>query len=182
VLAIGNRAAAIPGLPFDGIKGTIPHEDGRIEVAGDESGSLVYVVGWAKRGPSGVFGTNRADAAQTVAALIPRLRPPAQGADRPDPLRELLRRSGTQTVTWQGWQTIDAAERQLGESAGHQRVKIASNDGLLRAPRKVGSTALRMEAAVRLSMPARNRVAPPLTSAPARLATTRPVLLRAHVP
>jgi ferredoxin/flavodoxin---NADP+ reductase len=50
----------------------------------------------------------------------------------------LPRRSGCQTVTWQGWQAIDAAERQLGESAGRQRVKIASYDGLLRAARKAG--------------------------------------------
>ena len=65
VRAVGYRGVATPGLPFDEKTGTIPHTDGRIDGSRNE-----YVVGWIKRGPSGVIGTNKKDSQDTVDTLL----------------------------------------------------------------------------------------------------------------
>ncbi len=65
VRAVGYRGIPTPGLPFDDRSGTIPHTDGRVDGSANE-----YVVGWIKRGPSGVIGSNKKDSADTVATLL----------------------------------------------------------------------------------------------------------------
>jgi ferredoxin/flavodoxin---NADP+ reductase len=133
--SVGYRGVALPGLPFDEGSGTLPHDAGRVLVDG---GPLprTYVAGWIKRGPSGVIGTNKKDAAETVASLLtdaPTL-PRAPQRD-PDALPDLLRSRGVDVVEWDGWQRIDAAELERGRDTGRDRVKIHERGLMLRLSR-----------------------------------------------
>lgn len=131
--SVGYRGLPLPDLPFDEADGVIPNADGRVL----RDGIVVpgeYVAGWIKRGPTGVIGTNKSDANQTVAALLadaPSL-PPAPTRE-PDAILELLRGRGTDVVTWQGWEGIERAEEELGQRSGRDRVRIADREALLRA-------------------------------------------------
>ncbi len=131
--SVGYRGVGLAGMPFDDSAGVVPNAGGRVlrdgvPVPGE------YVAGWIKRGPTGVIGTNKHDAAETVAALLedaPALQP-APIRD-PDAVLRLLAERGVQVVTWQGWQAIDVAEINLGRAQGRDRVKIAEREALLRA-------------------------------------------------
>ena len=130
VRAVGYRGVPTPGLPFDERTGTIPHTDGRIEGRRNE-----YVVGWIKRGPSGVIGTNKKDSQHTVDTLVADL----AGAeladfcpDHPRGLAEWLLSRQPHLVTDEHWQLIDVHERTSGEPHGRPRVKLASVADLLR--------------------------------------------------
>ena len=144
--AIGYRGIALPGVPFDDRSATIPNEGGRV-VAHDgpptEAPEAVpsrvlpgeYAVGWIKRGPSGVIGTNKKDAQETVDALLEDL-----AADKhldpaePDPeaIERLLAERVPALVTYEGWSEINRHEQALGEPHGRPRVKLTRIDELLR--------------------------------------------------
>ena len=131
--SVGYRGIPLPGLPFDERSGTVPNAAGRVLANG---GPLpgVYVAGWIKRGPTGVIGTNKRDANETVTALledVPAL--PAAPERDPDAVLELLEKRGIEVVTWTGWRSIELAEAALGEAQGRDRVKIADRAELLRA-------------------------------------------------
>ena len=130
VRAVGYRGLPTPGLPFDERSGTIPHEDGRVQGSRNE-----YVVGWIKRGPSGVIGSNKKDSQDTVDTLVADLRA-GQPVERPDDHAEQLERWLLQRqpklVTDDHWQLIDAHERSAGEPTGRPRVKLTSLAELLR--------------------------------------------------
>ncbi|HWX46190.1 MAG TPA: FAD-dependent oxidoreductase [Solirubrobacteraceae bacterium] len=144
--AIGYRGIPLPGVPFDERAGTIPHDSGRVLDAA--SGAPLpgeYVVGWIKRGPSGVIGTNKKDAQETVDAIFADLSSAdddstlatfslAHTPDTPDPsaIEALLRTRQPDLVTYSGWESIDRHERALGEPAGRPRVKLTRIDELLR--------------------------------------------------
>lgn len=119
VRAVGHRVAPIDGFPFDETRATIANVDGRIV---NETGHLLedlYCVGWAKRGPSGVIGTNRACARETVAALLSDLRG-RRSARREGTLREFadfLARRQPDLVTLSGWNVLDEVERAAGRDA-----------------------------------------------------------------
>jgi ferredoxin/flavodoxin---NADP+ reductase len=119
--AVGYRGRRLPGVPFDEARGVIPSTDGR--VAPGE-----YVVGWAKRGPSGVIGTNKKCALDTVNTLLDDLRsgrlPAPGGPASGDSMASLLATRQPRVVTFADWQSIDRHEQQLGESAGRPRVKL----------------------------------------------------------
>ena len=108
----------------------------------DESGVCPgeYVVGWIKRGPSGVIGTNKKDATDTVARILEdveagRLNPvPAASADEAAIVAWLDERAPDH-VTWAGWEAIDARESSLGEPFGRPRVKLVRIEELFRASR-----------------------------------------------
>jgi ferredoxin--NADP+ reductase len=124
IRSIGHRGRPLAGVPFDERRGLIPNRGGR--VCEDDGRPRVgeYVVGWIKRGPSGVIGTNKKCAADTVAALLEdltdgRLSDPPAGADE-----AWLRRRVPGLVTWGGWEAIDEHERGLGAPAGRPRVKL----------------------------------------------------------
>ncbi|MGI8973312.1 MAG: FAD-dependent oxidoreductase, partial [Gaiella sp.] len=131
--SVGYRGVELPGVPFDEGSGTIPNVGGRIAPG-------TYAAGWIKRGPSGVIGTNKKDAAETVALLLEdaraRLLPPSTGED----LERLLAERGVAHVLHGDWDAIDRHERGLGEPRGRPRVKLCTWDELLAAAgRNVGS-------------------------------------------
>jgi ferredoxin--NADP+ reductase len=124
-------------VPFDDHRGVIPNDGGRVltEPAGAPVAGL-YCVGWIKRGPTGVIGTNKKDAHETVDVLLEDLaagRLP-QPAD-PDPagVAALVAERKADHVTYTGWEAIDAVEKSLGEPQGRPRVKLCSRDELLKA-------------------------------------------------
>ncbi|MDV3126672.1 FAD-dependent oxidoreductase [Mycobacterium sp. 21AC1] len=130
VRAVGYRGVPTPGLPFDEGSGTIPHTDGRINGSRNE-----YVVGWIKRGPSGVIGSNKKDSADTVTTLLDDLGGADLGdfgADHAAELTAWLEKRQPDLVTNDHWQLIDSHERAAGESAGRPRVKLAKVAELLR--------------------------------------------------
>lgn len=126
--AIGYRGTALPGLPFDERLGVVPNEAGRVLGAGGRPAPGEYVTGWIKRGPVGVIGTNKSDAAETVASLLEDLDdlPRRPG----DPL-ERLRLEGLQPTTFDDWLAIDAAEVDLGGRLGRPRVKLDTWEELM---------------------------------------------------
>ncbi|OKJ51030.1 FAD-dependent oxidoreductase [Streptomyces sp. CB02115] len=131
--AVGYRGVELPGLPFDPVRGTVPHTAGRVLRDGAPAPGE-YVAGWIKRGPTGVIGSNRSCAKETVASLLEdvaglRRRPAAD-----DPLA-VLRECGLRPVEWSGWLSIERAEAELGRSLGRGPVKIPDWPGLLAAAR-----------------------------------------------
>jgi ferredoxin--NADP+ reductase len=148
--AIGYRGEALPGVPFDERTAVIPNEAGR--VLDPQGGSPLpgeFVVGWIKRGPSGVIGTNKRDAQETVDAILDDLAPlldddaaARNGSGGPASVRtpghadaaeveKLLRSRQPDLVTYSGWEAIDRHERALGEPAGRPRVKLTRLEQLL---------------------------------------------------
>ena len=139
--AIGYRGIPLPGVPFDERLGVIPNSDGRVlnpatgaPIAGE------YVVGWIKRGPSGVIGTNKKDAQQTVDAILADLlgsadgevSPLAPGSPDPAAVESMLLSRQPDLVTYAGWSEIDRHERSLGEPVGRPRVKLTRIEEMLR--------------------------------------------------
>ena len=136
--SIGYRGRPLDAVPFDERRGLIRNEGGRVC---DDSGMPCggeYVVGWIKRGPSGVIGTNKKDAADTVARIVEdRDAGRIGGAPRPDAeeVAAWLAERVPDAVTWEGWQAIDAAERAAGEAQGRPRVKLVTLAALAEAGR-----------------------------------------------
>jgi ferredoxin/flavodoxin---NADP+ reductase len=137
--SIGYKGIPVQGLPFDERRGTVPNERGRI--LGEDREPLLgeYVVGWIKRGPTGIIGTNKRDAQETVDALLEdldagRLNEPADPSR--EALEELLDERKPDHVTYTGWEAIDAAERAAGEPQGRPRVKLTTTEELLEAARE----------------------------------------------
>ncbi len=128
--SIGYRSVPLPGVPFDDWSAVVRNVEGRVV---DEAGIVQareYVVGWLKRGPTGVIGTNKSDAAQTVRHLVADLlAAPDPGAPATD-LVQVLTDRGTPPTTLADWWSIDAAEIALGESKGRIRTKIETWDAL----------------------------------------------------
>ncbi len=134
--SVGYRGLPLDGLPFDERGGTVPHDAGRVLRQGAHSPGE-YVAGWIKRGPTGVIGTNRPCAKETVSSLLadaPQMLA-AQPAGRTDPL-DGLQAAGLRPVEWTGWQAIERAETALGASLGRGPVKIGDWDALLAAARE----------------------------------------------
>lgn len=128
VSAIGYRGKPVPGLGFDAERGIVPNDGGRVI---GTPGS--YVTGWIKRGPRGVIGTNRTCAAETVSAVLADFSAgllDREIGDR-EALRELLVERGVAEVSWEGWRSIDAAERARGAAASRPRIKFVDVDEML---------------------------------------------------
>ena len=135
--SVGYHGVELAGVPFDERKGTMTNEDGRVLRDGAQVAG-VYCAGWIKRGPTGVIGTNKKDATETVAHLLEDaaagLLPEAAEPDPEAPLK-LLAERGVEVVSYAGWEVLDAAERAAGESRGKPRVKLVTWDALLEAAR-----------------------------------------------
>ncbi len=131
--SVGYRGVPLEGLPFDAASGTVPNAAGRVLREGAVAPGE-YVAGWIKRGPTGVIGTNRPCAKETVSSLLEDA-PVLVHEDLPgDPL-EALRADGTRPVQWAGWQAIERAEAELGASLGRGVVKLPDWESLLLAAR-----------------------------------------------
>ncbi|OBI49079.1 NADP oxidoreductase [Mycobacterium kyorinense] len=129
VRSVGYRGVPTAGLPFDDKSGIIPNSGGRVADSRNE-----YVVGWIKRGPTGVIGTNKKDSQDTVDALLDDLSKASLadfGADHADKLAEWLASRQPKLVTDAHWKLIDEYERSAGEPHGRPRVKLPSLTKLL---------------------------------------------------
>jgi ferredoxin--NADP+ reductase len=116
ITAIGYEAASLEGIPYE--KGKVVNTDGRVK-------ENMYVVGWAKRGPSGVIGTNKSDAADVMKLLVEDLKAPKNSGDITDVITH------NRVVTQQRWQAINAAEVSAGEPLGKPRRKFVDHQELL---------------------------------------------------
>jgi len=134
--SVGYRAVPLPDVPFDERRFVLPNENGRVLTPNGHPLPGVYAVGWIKRGPTGILGTNKRDAEQTVRCLAEDLRSGALPRP-PKPAREqidaLLAERQLDLVTEEGWRAIDGHERERGRSQERPRVKLASRDELLAA-------------------------------------------------
>jgi ferredoxin/flavodoxin---NADP+ reductase len=132
--SVGYRAVPLPGVPFDERAFVLPHERGRVLTRAGEPLPGVYAVGWIKRGPTGILGTNKRDAVETMSCLAEDLRAGAL-PEPPHPDREhidaLLRERKPDLVAVEGWRAIAAHELERGRSEQRPRVKLASRDELL---------------------------------------------------
>jgi ferredoxin--NADP+ reductase len=117
ITAIGYEAALLQGIPYE--KGKVVNTDGRVN-------ENIYVVGWAKRGPSGVIGTNKSDAAEVMKLLVEDLKDPKNSGDVTDVITH------NRVVTQQHWQAINQAEVAAGEPLGKPRRKAVDRTELLR--------------------------------------------------
>jgi ferredoxin/flavodoxin---NADP+ reductase len=133
--SVGYRGTGIPGTPFDERSGTIPNEGGRVLDASGAPVPGLYCAGWIKRGPTGVIGTNKKDATETVDHLLEDARAGRLPARAGGTLDELLGGRGVEVVSYTGWESIDAVERARGDPQGRPRVKLGTWDGLLDAAR-----------------------------------------------
>jgi ferredoxin--NADP+ reductase len=127
VRSVGYTGSPLPGVPFDEAKGTIHNTCGRVTRVGTEEPLAgVYTAGWVKRGPSGVIGTNKKCAQETVDLLWEDLQAGKlpEPATTPDQLLDQLEERGVEVVDYAGWELIDAHEKSLGEPNGRPRVKL----------------------------------------------------------
>jgi ferredoxin--NADP+ reductase len=133
--SIGYKGIAIPEVPFDERRGTIPNVAGRV-IDGEHHLTGEYVTGWIRRGPTGVIGTNKKDGQEAATSLLDDaeagiLDEPATDAD----IADLLGERGVDAVSWQGWERIDEHEKHLGSESGRPRVKLTRYEHLHGAAR-----------------------------------------------
>jgi ferredoxin--NADP+ reductase len=141
--SIGYRGRPVDDIPFDERRGLIRNEGGRVINEDGHAQRGEYVVGWIKRGPSGVIGTNKKDAADTVARIVEdaqagAINQPAE--DDPDAIAVFYAQRAPDAVTWEGWQAIDAHEKASGEPHGRPRVKLVRLADLVAAGRPTRSS------------------------------------------
>ena len=136
--AVGYRGRPLSGLPFDADRGVIPNDRGR--VLGDDGHGRrgEYVVGWIKRGASGVIGTNKKDAVETVGQILAdatadRLLAPAAAGRQAT--AAWLANAVREQVSWAGWSAIDRHERMTGERLGRPRRKLVALDAMFEVAR-----------------------------------------------
>jgi len=135
--SIGYMGVALPGIPFDARKGVIPNAQGRvIDPSGPATVTGEYVVGWIKRGPSGIIGTNKPDSYETARILVEdaaagKLLTPTE------PTREafeaFIRRQQPEVVSFEDWQLLDQAELANGAAVGRPRIKFSRVEDMLAA-------------------------------------------------
>ena len=150
--SIGYHGRPLPGVPFDQRTGTVPNEAGRVVgLHGPVPG--LYVAGWIKRGPTGVIGTNRRDASETVNALADDARaagraaacghdgaPGAPGSRTGQDPAGVLAPDAAGVVGWAGWRAIDRSEQEYGARLGRERVKLHDRTRLLDAATTASAT------------------------------------------
>lgn len=135
--SIGYHGVSLPGVPFFEDWGIIPNDHGRVTI--EHQGHALpgeYVVGWIKRGPSGIIGTNKPDSQETVEHMLEdaaedNTHLPSHTA--PGAIENFLQERGVRYVTYADWQLIDALETKRGEELGRPRVKFTDPAEMLRA-------------------------------------------------
>jgi ferredoxin--NADP+ reductase len=132
--AVGYRGVPVPGVPFDDARGVISNNEGRVVTLVDEEPIQgVYATGWVKRGPSGVIGTNKKCAADTVDLLLQdyvagALADPPQDAES---FADLVSERAPEVVDFAGWSLIDKAEKAAGKPRKRPRVKFVDVDSMM---------------------------------------------------
>jgi ferredoxin--NADP+ reductase len=140
--SVGYLGLPLPDLPFEERRGTIRNEGGRVVDDDGEPVPGVYCAGWIKRGPTGIIGTNKKDATETVQLLLDDLRAGRLGRDDDaghEAVEALLTERGARAVVYSGWTSIDELERAAGEKLGRPRVKLRTWDELLDAAERVAA-------------------------------------------
>lgn len=136
--AIGYRGEPVPGVPFEDRKGIVPNVDGRVvEAVGGDVRVGHYCAGWCKRGPTGLIGTNSADAKATVVAMLEDKQSGKALTPAADDIEALLQERSIDAVTWADWQRLDEWERREGEKRGKLRHKLASVEELMAVVREL---------------------------------------------
>lgn len=134
--SVGYRGVKLPDVSFDEKRGIIPNDDGR--VLSEANGEIVkgqYVAGWIKRGPSGVVGTNKADAVITIKNLIEDFSNTQLDADTnksPEAVRKLLADKNVTVVSFEEWKKLDDFEIAQGEKQGRPRVKVVDTNEMVK--------------------------------------------------
>ncbi len=132
--SVGYRGVALSGLPFDEASGSLFHDHGRVTDEHGEVQTGLYCAGWIKRGPSGVIGTNKTDAQETVASMVEDLKAgslPEVESPGIDSAAELMQSRVPKVVAYGDWTRIDEAETSRGEQSGRPRVKFTSISEML---------------------------------------------------
>jgi ferredoxin/flavodoxin---NADP+ reductase len=140
--SVGYRGVALPSVPFDETRGTIRNDRGRVLDDAGEHVSATYCAGWIKRGPTGIIGTNKKDATETVELLLEDAREGRlvhAAGNTAEAVDAFLDERQVRRVVYTGWQAIDALERSRGEPLGRPRVKLVSWDDLLDAAEAVAA-------------------------------------------
>jgi len=136
--SIGYRGVPLPGLAFDDKKGIVPNVDGRVlQAPGAAVRAGHYVVGWAKRGPTGLVGTNSPDSKATVEKMLEDLQHARLLHPNQSDIAAFLRSKGVDFVSWQDWQQLDAWELQQGTAKGKCRHKEPTVEALMATVRKL---------------------------------------------
>jgi ferredoxin--NADP+ reductase len=132
--SVGYKGVALPDVSFDSRKGIIPNIQGRVTDASGQPIAGEYVAGWIKRGPSGVIGTNKADAMETVQSLKADLETLSSidvAKATSEAVSQLLASKGAQPISFSDWLKLDAFETQQGLAQGRPRVKVTSVEQML---------------------------------------------------
>jgi ferredoxin--NADP+ reductase len=130
--AVGYRGTELPGIPFDSRRGVIPNHEG--QVISDDNTVMpgVYATGWIKRGPVGLIGHTKSDAMETIQHVVKDQASwwnPAQPEE--ESVSALLHSRGVRYTNLEGWQRLDAKERELGEARGRERLKLVPREDML---------------------------------------------------
>lgn len=138
--AVGYRGVPLAGVPFDEVDGIVPNAEGRVlDARGGRVVPRQYVVGWAKRGPTGLIGTNSPDAKATVAAMLADLAdavgPAAGAAERG--IEDLLVARRVDYVTYEDWKRLDRHEMERGAAKGKVRDKLTSVEEMMTVIRQL---------------------------------------------
>jgi len=152
--SVGYQSVPLPGVPFDARACVVPNDSGRVLGPAGEPLPGEYVAGWLKRGPTGVIGTNKSDAAETIRCLLEDLVPGADAAAMPragllkyretggepadgeSPLAAMLAGRGVRPVSYEEWLRIETAEAELAKQLGRgERVKLPGRDAIWAACR-----------------------------------------------
>jgi len=134
--SVGYRGVPLIDVPFDPDRALIPNVRGRVtDGPGGEPVPREYVAGWIKRGPTGIIGTNKPDAAETVTSMLEEVSGdalPEPESPEPEAIPGLLSDRHVRFVTFDDWRRLDAAERAEGERQGRPRVKVVHVEEMLR--------------------------------------------------
>lgn len=133
--AVGYFGSALDDVPYDDSRGVISNTEGRVTDAAGQTVAGLYCTGWIKRGPVGLIGSTKSDAAETIRNLVA----DAQDLDafatatrrEPSDITEYLNERGVDVVEWNEWQLVDAYEQALGEPAGRERIKVVPREDLM---------------------------------------------------
>ncbi|WP_024286916.1 FAD-dependent oxidoreductase [Cellulomonas sp. KRMCY2] len=135
--AVGYFGSPLADLPFDEIAGVIPNREGRVVEADGTPVPGVYTTGWIKRGPVGLIGHTKSDAAETIKHLVSDV-DALERATEPDPAAVIahLAARGVEPVEWSGWMVLDTYEQALGAPHGRERIKVVPREEMLAVIRR----------------------------------------------